>query len=106
MNVLYINTSNSKEILIKITKGDELFEEKEEYETPRADSVIFLLQKALEKANLTPQEIDSIKVEEGPGSYTGLRVGVSIANALAFVLQRSVNDKKIGQFAVPIYEKN
>jgi len=39
--------------------------------------------------------LEGIEVETGPGSFTGLRVGVSVANALGFSLGISVNGKKM-----------
>lgn len=43
----------------------------------------------------TPGVLTGIEVEIGPGSFTGLRVGVSVANALGFSLNIPVNGKKI-----------
>lgn len=43
----------------------------------------------------TPGVLTQIKVETGPGSFTGLRVGVAVANALAYSLNIPVNGKKI-----------
>ncbi len=40
-------------------------------------------------------DIRNIEVETGPGSFTGLRVGVSVANALGFALNIPVNGKKM-----------
>lgn len=39
--------------------------------------------------------LEGIEVETGPGSFTGLRVGVSVANALGFALGIPVNGKKL-----------
>ncbi len=39
--------------------------------------------------------IDEIEVETGPGSFTGLRVGVSVANSLGYSLGIPVNEKKL-----------
>lgn len=41
------------------------------------------------------KELEGIEVETGPGSFTGLRVGVSVANALGFALGIPVNGKKV-----------
>jgi tRNA threonylcarbamoyladenosine biosynthesis protein TsaB len=38
----------------------------------------------LKKNNLTYQDVKSIVVYQGPGSFTGLRIGISVANALAY----------------------
>lgn len=43
----------------------------------------------------TPGVLTQIEVETGPGSFTGLRVGVAVANALGFALNIPVNGKKI-----------
>lgn len=40
-------------------------------------------------------QLTAIEVETGPGSYTGIRVGVTVANALGFSLGIPVNNKAI-----------
>lgn len=38
----------------------------------------------LDSQNLSWQDITGVAVYEGPGSFTGLRIGISFANALAY----------------------
>lgn len=42
----------------------------------------------LKEANLTSDKIDAVAVSKGPGSYTGLRIGVSAAKGLCFALDK------------------
>ena len=44
------------------------------------------ISEVLQQANLTYNDLDAIAVSKGPGSYTGLRIGVSAAKGLCFSL--------------------
>ena len=47
-----------------------------------------LIEHVVKTAGLTLQYIDAIAVAKGPGSYTGLRIGVSTAKGLCFTLEK------------------
>ncbi|MEG9464093.1 MAG: tRNA (adenosine(37)-N6)-threonylcarbamoyltransferase complex dimerization subunit type 1 TsaB, partial [Bacillus amyloliquefaciens] len=40
----------------------------------------------LQDCGLTPQDLTKIAVAKGPGSYTGVRIGVTLAKTLAWSL--------------------
>jgi tRNA threonylcarbamoyladenosine biosynthesis protein TsaB len=46
------------------------------------------IKRILEETDITPQQLDAIAVSAGPGSYTGLRVGMAATKGLAYALQK------------------
>jgi tRNA threonylcarbamoyladenosine biosynthesis protein TsaB len=61
-------------------------------ETARTNShselVTVYIQELIAEAKSTLQQIDAISVSMGPGSYTGLRIGVSVAKGLCYALDK------------------
>lgn len=49
-----------------------------------AKKVATFVDEILKLNNIQPEEIDAVAVGEGPGSYTGLRIGVSFAKGLCY----------------------
>ena len=45
------------------------------------------IERLLSDCDLSPKQLDKIVVATGPGSYTGVRIGVSIAKTMAWSLQ-------------------
>ena len=56
----------------------------------QSDRIIPLLQSLLKASRLTKRDIGLIAVDYGPGSFTGVRVGVSVARALAQGLDKPI----------------
>jgi len=104
MNILKIDTRDNKKITASLDVAGKLFESISQNETKRPESIINLIDKVCEKAKITISVIDEINVEEGPGSYTGLKVGASVANALSFAFGKKVNGRTVGKIIEPTYE--
>lgn len=49
-----------------------------------AENLNFFIRDVMSEAGLKLEELDAVAVSEGPGSYTGLRIGVSTAKGIAY----------------------
>jgi len=49
-----------------------------------ASQLTVFIQELLKENNLKTSDLDAIAVSKGPGSYTGLRIGVSVAKGIAY----------------------
>ncbi|EKD89982.1 MAG: peptidase M22 glycoprotease [uncultured bacterium] len=93
--ILYINTKDQKVIRIELRDKGKVISEMSEENEYGSQALLPLIDKILKTEKLTLKDLIGIEVETGPGSFTGLRVGVSVANALGFALVIPVNGKKI-----------
>lgn len=103
---LKIDTIESKKVRVEI--NDNLSKIKDSLFVNRksgSQSLLTAIVKILKKNKKTLFDIKSVEVNTGPGSFTGTRVGTSVANALGFALNIPVNGKK-GKIALPTYEKS
>lgn len=53
-----------------------------------AENLNLFIEKVLKKAKLALADLDAVSISKGPGSYTGLRIGVSTAKGLCFSLNK------------------
>lgn len=107
--ILYINTSDNTKTIVGL--DDDRLEKPTGVD--KSQQVLSLIDQSLKKhlprrqaGHKTLKEITEIQVETGPGSFTGLRVGVAVANALGWALKVPVNGKKVDKENIikPVYE--
>lgn len=84
---LYIDTSNSKEIVIEF--DGKTYKKK----LSKSQELLSLIDAALRKSHKVLNDVTEIQINSGPGSFTGLRVGASVANAFGWLLGKPVNGK-------------
>ena len=53
-----------------------------------AETITLYIEEVMKQAGKSLQELDAIAVSMGPGSYTGLRIGVSTAKGLCYALDK------------------
>ena len=80
--ILLLDTSTP---ICKLTliDGNERFDEQWEAARTLARGLLGYIEANLEKHHKTWQDINAIGVFEGPGSFTGLRIGLTVMNTIA-----------------------
>ena len=53
-----------------------------------AEKLHVFIEEVMQEAGVALTELEAIAVSKGPGSYTGLRIGVSAAKGLCYALQK------------------
>ncbi|KKT74141.1 MAG: Peptidase M22, glycoprotease YdiC [Microgenomates group bacterium GW2011_GWA2_44_7] len=88
---LYIDTSSNLSTTVSLGRKTLEIDTKESH----SQVVIQSINKLLGHTPKNLSKLSEVRVNVGPGSFTGLRVGVAIANTLGFVLGIKVNGKKL-----------
>lgn len=87
MKVLAIDTSNNT-MGIALTDGKKVIGEIiTNLKKNHSIRVMPAIEALLANCNVLPSELEKIVVAKGPGSYTGVRIGVTIAKTLAWTLK-------------------
>ncbi len=95
---LYLDTSDNQKTIVGL--------DSQRLEKPtgpdKSEQTLGLIEEILKKNRKEVKDISEIEVNLGPGSYTGLKIGVAIANTFGFVLDIPVNGRR--QLVLPKYE--
>ena len=115
--ILLIETSTSVLSVALAVDGTVACERVCEEPRKQASLTAPLVKEVLDEAGLSARELDAVCVSSGPGSYTGLRVGVSTAKGVAFgagipllsigtldILVSGVSGEGAPQFIVPMID--
>jgi len=85
--ILNIETSTSV-CSVAIAKDGKVISSKESHgEKTHASHLTPFIEEVISNSGITSEELDGIAVSKGPGSYTGLRIGVSTAKGIAYALE-------------------
>lgn len=89
--VLYIDTAGAKKASVKLEVNGVVAGELAEEQGTKSQVLLPLIDKLLKNNNVALQDLSAIRVNPGPGSFTGLRIGLSVANTLGWVFGIPVN---------------
>lgn len=99
--VLRIDTSISEEVSITLVTGSETYSKRQNPNGQRTQALLPLIEEILTENALQLSQITELSVVTGPGSFTGIRVGLAVANMLSSLLHVPINGKKA--LATPTY---
>ncbi len=87
---LGIDTSNTP-LAVAIMKDEQVLAEyKSSMKVTHSIGTMPAIEELMAKAGIQPKELDAIAVSHGPGSYTGVRIGVTIGKTLAWTLDKPI----------------
>ncbi len=83
MNVLAIDTSTAM-LGLGLQTDEHYFELNQDIGLHHTENLLKAVQTLLDTSGLTTAQLDLVVVARGPGSFTGLRIGMSTAKGLSF----------------------
>lgn len=90
MTTLFLDTSSITFTLAIIKDNQLIYEKTSEYHNQLSDILVDSVSKACDGVNLDINEIDRMYVVNGPGSFTGIRIGLTFAKVWAFSLKKQL----------------
>lgn len=88
--ILFIDTHDEL-ITIALKNNDDLFIKTKVSEYAHSVYTMPMIEEVFKENNLNIKDLEKIIVVNGPGSFTGIRIGLSIAKTLAYALNISIN---------------
>lgn len=86
MRVLAIRVDKPEAELYLYSNGQLLSKVKWQAHLKLAETLNAKIEEILNKSSISYEDLTGIAVFKGPGSFTGLRIGMSVANALSYTL--------------------
>jgi len=87
---LFINTASSRTSLYCLQNGKTVFEETWLTTNDEATTILPKINNAFKSNNLRFKDLKKIITVKGPGSFTGVRIGVTIANIMSFATKANL----------------
>jgi len=107
MNILAIDTS-TKNLSLAVAKSEKVLKYRNvKLQRPLSSSIMPSIKRILDEMGMTLKQLDGFAVGLGPGSFTGLRVGLSTIKGLAFATGKpAIGIASLDVLAMTIQEDN
>ncbi|GGI42481.1 tRNA (adenosine(37)-N6)-threonylcarbamoyltransferase complex dimerization subunit type 1 TsaB [Mammaliicoccus stepanovicii] len=92
MTTLLIDTSNQPLAVSIVEEQTTLLNYQSNLKKNHSLQLMPVIEQLMNEANIKPKDLSEIVVANGPGSYTGLRIGITTAKTMAYTLN------------IPVYE--
>lgn len=86
MKSLFLDTSSSRVIIACVEDKNIIFNINLKNDNNLSNRLIVLIDECLKEHKLCVNDINKIYVVNGPGSFTGIRCGVTVAKTMAYLL--------------------
>ena len=86
MKYLLINSATTNLVVAIINSGKIVYIYDENDGNDTSSKIMPIIKEAFDVSNIKPKDIDKIFVCSGPGSFTGIRVGLTVAKTMAWSL--------------------
>lgn len=90
MNTLFISTFNETVIVGLLKDGSLILNKEISSNNNHSTNLVPTIEKVLDESNVKVNAINEIIVVNGPGSFTGVRIGVTVAKTLAYTLKAKI----------------
>ena len=88
--ILFIDTHDEL-ITVGLNNGEELYLKTQESEYSHSIYTMPMIESLFKDNNFNVKDLKKIIVVNGPGSFTGIRIGLSIAKTMAYALNIDIN---------------
>ena len=90
MKILFLDTSSFFVTVSIVEDSEILFNYQEEIRTDMSSKIMPKIREGFDSVPFKIEDIDKIMIVNGPGSFTGVRIGVTIAKVLAWSLKKDI----------------
>lgn len=90
MKQLFLDTSSHNLVIALYEDSKKIYELIEDANNKVSSTLLVKIDEVLKKCNLEIKDIDEIYAVNGPGSFTGVRIGLTFAKVTAYSLNKKV----------------